>query len=180
MKYFIVSDIHGSYKYTSELYERIKKENPDKLLILGDILYHGPRNDLPDGYAPKKVINLLNSIKNDIIAVRGNCEAEVDGMVLEFPCMSDFAIVMTETGRTMYLTHGHIYNPENLPPLEDGSIFLYGHTHVKILQKSDDIYIMNPGSISIPKDGTASYGVYDNGTLYLKDLNGNIISMLDI
>ncbi len=180
MKYCIASDIHGSCKYASIICERFKAEKADKLLILGDILYHGPRNDLPDGYAPKKVIELLNSIKNDIIAVRGNCEAEVDSMVLDFPCMSDYAVVMTETGRCMYLTHGHIYNPENLPPLADGSIFLYGHTHVKVLDKSNNIYIMNPGSVSIPKDGKASYGIYENGKLYLKDLDGNIISEKDV
>lgn len=180
MKYIIASDIHGSYKYVSALYERMCDENPDKLLLLGDILYHGPRNDLPDGYAPKKVIELLNSVKDSIIAVRGNCEAEVDSMVLDFSCMSDYAVVTTENGRIMYLTHGHIYNPENLPPLADGSIFLYGHTHIKTLKKSDGIYIMNPGSISIPKDGTASYGVYENGKLYLKDLYGTVIFELDV
>lgn len=180
MKYFIASDIHGSFKYLSKLYERMQAEKPDKLLILGDILYHGPRNDLPDGYEPKKVIELLNSIKNDIIAVRGNCEAEVDSMVLDFPCMSDYAIVMTENKKYMYLTHGHIYNPDKLPPIKDGSIFLYGHTHIKVLQKSNNIYVMNPGSISIPKDGIASYGVYDNGKLYLKDLNGIILSDLNV
>lgn len=180
MKYIIASDIHGSYKYVSVLYERMCAENPDKLLLLGDILYHGPRNDLPDGYAPKKVIELLNSAKASIIAVRGNCEAEVDSMVLDFPCMSDYAVVTTENGRIMYLTHGHIYNPENLPPLTDGSIFLYGHTHIKTLKKSYGIYMMNPGSISIPKDGTASYGVYENGKLYLKDLHGTVIFELDV
>ncbi len=180
MKYIIASDIHGSYKYASVLYEKMQSEKADKLLILGDILYHGPRNDLPEGYAPKKVITLLNSIKNDIIAVRGNCEAEVDSMVLEFPCMSDYAVVMAETGRCMYLTHGHIYNPDNLPPLTDGSIFMYGHTHVKVLEKFNNIYIINPGSISIPKDGTASFGVLENNRLYLKDLDGNVISELDI
>lgn len=180
MKYIIASDIHGSYKYASILYERMCEEKADKLLILGDILYHGPRNDLPDGYAPKKVISLLNSIKSDIIAVRGNCEAEVDSMVLEFPCMSDYAVVMTETGRCMYLTHGHMHNPEKLPPLADGSIFMYGHTHIKVLEKSGNIYIINPGSISIPKDGTASFGIYENNRLYLKDIDGNIISALDI
>lgn len=180
MKYCIASDIHGSYIYASKLCERMKAEKADKLLILGDILYHGPRNDLPDGYAPKKVIELLNSMKENIIAVRGNCEAEVDSMVLDFPCMSDYAVVMTENGRSIYLTHGHIYNPENLPPLADGSIFLYGHTHVKVLEKSNNIYIMNPGSVSIPKDGKASYGVYENEKLYLKDLEGNIISETNV
>lgn len=162
MKLLIASDIHGSAYWCGRLCEEIEKENPDKVILLGDLLYHGPRNDLPKDYAPKKVIPMLSAMKENIIAVRGNCEAEVDQMVLPFPCMADYAELLVE-GKTFYLTHGHHQNPENLPPLTAGSVFLSGHTHVKLDKEVGGIRCLNPGSVSIPKDGSHSFLVYENG-----------------
>lgn len=163
MKLLIASDIHGSAYWCRQLMELAEKEQPDKLVLLGDLLYHGPRNDLPKDYAPKQVIPMLSAWKDRIIAVRGNCEAEVDQMVLPFPCMSDFAQLLVE-GKTLYLTHGHHHNPDNLPPLPEGSIFLSGHTHVKLDEVHSGIRCLNPGSVSIPKDGSHSCLIYENNS----------------
>lgn len=163
MKLLIASDIHGSAYWCRKLMELAEKEQPDKLVLLGDLLYHGPRNDLPKDYAPKQVIPMLSAWKDRIIAVRGNCEAEVDQMVLPFPCMSDFAQLLVE-GKTLYLTHGHHHNPDNLPPLPEGSIFLSGHTHVKLDEVRSGIRCLNPGSVSIPKDGSHSCLIYENNS----------------
>ena len=162
MKLLIASDLHGSAYWCGKLMERVESEQPDKIVLLGDLLYHGPRNDLPRDYAPKQVIAMLSSHKDKIIAVRGNCEAEVDQMVLPFPCMADCAIVEAD-GTTMYLTHGHHHNPEQLPPLAKGSVFLSGHTHVKLDRQVDGIRCLNPGSVSIPKDGSNSYLLFEQG-----------------
>lgn len=162
MKLLIASDIHGSAYWCSKLCQAIEEEQPERIILLGDLLYHGPRNDLPRDYAPKQVIPMLSQYKEKIIAVRGNCEAEVDQMVLPFPCMADFSQLLVD-GKLLYLTHGHHANPENLPPLPEGSIFLYGHTHVKLDKVVDGIRCLNPGSTSIPKDGSHSYLVYADG-----------------
>ena len=162
MKLVIASDIHGSAFWCRKLLELCEKEQPDHLILLGDILYHGPRNDLPRDYAPKQVIPMLGEWAEKILCVRGNCEAEVDQMVLNFPCLAEYSILMAD-GKTFYLTHGHHKNPQDLPKLPEGSIFLYGHTHVKFDQVVDGIRCLNPGSVSIPKDGTHSYLVYENG-----------------
>ena len=162
MKLLIASDIHGSAYWCGKLLEAAELETPEKLILLGDLLYHGPRNDLPRDYAPKKVIEMLSRWKEKILTVRGNCEAEVDQMVLPFPCMADYALLLLD-GKTFYLTHGHLWNPENLPPLEPGSLFLTGHTHVKKDVTIDGIRCLNPGSVSIPKDGSHSYLVYEDG-----------------
>ena len=162
MKLLIASDIHGSAFWCGKLLEAAHKENPDKLNLLGDLLYHGRRNDLPQGYAPKEVIPMLSSGQERILAVRGNCEAEVDQMVLPFPCMADYALLLAD-GKSLYLTHGHLWNPDKLPPLEPGSIFLSGHTHVKLDVTVQGIRCLNPGSVSIPKDGSHSYLVYEDG-----------------
>lgn len=162
MKWFIASDIHGSAYYCRRMLERYKEENADRLLLLGDVLYHGPRNDLPNGYAPKEVIEMLNAIKDDILCVRGNCEAEVDQMVLPFPCMAEFSQLLLD-GKTFYLTHGHHHNPDDLPPLPEGSVFLFGHTHVKMDEVRSGVRCLNPGSVSIPKDGSHSCLIYENG-----------------
>ena len=159
MKLLIASDIHGSAFWCRKLMELAEKEQPDKLVLLGDLLYHGPRNDLPRDYAPKQVIPMLSAWKEKIIAVRGNCEAEVDQMVLPFSCMADFAQLLLED-KTFYLTHGHHHNPANLPPLPEGSIFLSGHTHVKLDEVRNGIRCLNPGSVSIPKDGSHSCLIY--------------------
>lgn len=163
MKYIIASDLHGSAYWCERLMELIEKEKPQRLLLLGDLLYHGPRNDLPRDYAPKQVIAMLSQYRDIILAVRGNCEAEVDQMVLPFPCMADFALVEAD-GLSMYLTHGHHHNPDNLPPLPVGSVFLSGHTHVKLDKTVNGIRCLNPGSVSIPKDGSHSCMILKNGS----------------
>ena len=162
MKYVIASDIHGSAYWCGKLMELVEQEQPDRLILLGDLLYHGPRNDLPKEYAPKQVIAMLSSHKDRILAVRGNCEAEVDQMVLPFPCMADYTILEAD-GLTFFLTHGHLYHPEKLPQVAPGTVFLMGHTHVKMDQMVEGIRCLNPGSVSIPKDGSHSCIVYENG-----------------
>ena len=174
MKLMIASDIHGSAYYCKKLIERYGAENADKLLLLGDILYHGPRNDLPEEYAPKEVIAILNQMKDEILCVRGNCDTEVDQMVLDFPCMVDYALLNID-GRTVYATHGHKYNDENLPPLAKGDILLFGHTHVPKCEIHENYISMNPGSVSIPKENSHhGYMILENGVFFWKDLEGNI------
>ena len=161
MKLVIASDIHGSAYYCGKLMEVLETFQPDKLLLLGDLLYHGPRNDLPRDYAPKQVIPMLSKYADKIIAVRGNCEAEVDQMVLPFPCMADSARLEVD-GKVFYLTHGHHESPDNLPQLPEGSVFLSGHTHVKMDEVRGGIRCINPGSVSIPKDGSHSCLIFEN------------------
>lgn len=163
MKLVIASDIHGSAYWCGKLLELIETEAPDRIVLLGDLLYHGPRNDLPRDYAPKAVIPMLSRYANRILAVRGNCEAEVDQMVLPFPCMADYALLEAD-GCSMYLTHGHLKSPDNLPALPEGSIFLSGHTHIKLDEIRGGIRCLNPGSVSIPKDGSHSCIVWENGS----------------
>ena len=162
MKLVIASDIHGSAYWCEKLCRLVEGEKPDKLILLGDLLYHGPRNDLPRDYAPKQVIPMLSQYQDIILAVRGNCEAEVDQMVLPFPCMADFSQLLVD-GVTLYLTHCHHLNPDNLPPLADCSVFLSGHTHVKIDEVHKGVRCLNPGSVSIPKDGSHSCLIFENG-----------------
>lgn len=169
MKFIIASDIHGDSICAEKIIEVFKTQKADKLLLLGDILYHGPRNDLPAGYNPKKVIPLLNSIKEKIVCVRGNCDAEVDQMVLEFPITADF-VTLTDGDKTLFLTHGHIFNKENMPDLKQGDIMLCGHTHIKTDEIFNGIRIINPGSVSIPKDGSRSFIIYQDGEFCFKTL----------
>ena len=170
MKLLIASDIHGSAYYCKKLIEAFEKEKADRILLLGDILYHGPRNDLPREYAPKTVIALLNPLKNKIFCVRGNCDTEVDQMVLDFPVLADYAAVPVGN-RIMYATHGHIYNESKLPPLCQGDILLNGHTHIPKCTEHEDYIYMNCGSVSIPKeDSPHSYMISENGVFYWKDL----------
>ena len=172
MKLLIASDIHGSAYYCGKLLEAWKKEQPDKLLLLGDILYHGPRNDLPKDYAPKQVISMLNDIKEEILWVRGNCEAEVDQMVLEFPVLADYCILY-EKDHMIFATHGHIHNEKNVPPLKKGDILLHGHTHVPGVWEHENYVYLNPGSVSIPKEGSAhSYLMLEDGSFLWKTLEG--------
>ena len=172
MKIMIASDIHGSAYYLEQLLNRYDEENPDKLLLLGDILYHGPRNDLPKGYAPKDVI-LLNTHKEEILCVRGNCDTEVDQMVLDFPILADYCILY-ENGHMIFATHGHHYNMENPPMLKKGDILLHGHTHIPVSEEFDERIYLNPGSVSIPKNGSAhSYMMLEDGLFTWKDLDGN-------
>lgn len=176
MKLLIASDLHGSATAVRALAECVEAESPDRIVLLGDLLYHGPRNDLPQGYAPKEVARMLNAWADRVLAVRGNCDAEVDQMVLDFSCMADYASVEAD-GHLLYATHGHLAGktPDNAPVLPTGSAFLSGHTHVKTLDERDGVLFVNPGSTSIPKDGSASYAVYDRGTFVLKTLAGETL-----
>lgn len=174
MKLLICSDIHGDINGAEKIAEIFKKEKCDKIILLGDILYHGPRNDLPEGYDPKAVISLLNSMKGDIVAVRGNCDTEVDQMVLEFPILSDYSYVLTD-GLTLFLTHGHNFNEDNLPPLlSSGDVIVHGHTHVlQATEIGKGIYYVNPGSVSIPKGGNPkTYAIYENRNFTIYDFDG--------
>lgn len=175
MKYMFASDIHGSLYYCRKMLDAFQQENAQRLVLLGDLLYHGPRNDLPKEYAPKEVIALLNQNKNQIYAVRGNCEAEVDQMVLEFPVMADYCILSID-GRTFYATHGHTYNQDHLPPLQDNDILIHGHTHVLKAEQMDGYILLNPGSVSIPKEGNPpTYAVLEDNCFTIKDFDGNTV-----
>ena len=180
MNLIIASDIHGGAECCKALLDAAEREGAEKILLLGDILYHGPRNDLPDDYAPKKVIQLLNSVKDKLICVRGNCESEVDQMVLDFPIMSDTAIVYDgEQKLTFFMSHGHKYSPENLPPLSARSVFLYGHTHIKKIVKVGNVFCLNPGSITLPKQNNPkTYAKYENGIFEIKTLEGTVCDTL--
>ena len=174
MKIMVASDIHGSALYCEKLLDAFAREGADKLLLLGDILYHGPRNDLPDGYAPKKVIELLNAKKQSLLCVRGNCDTEVDQMVLDFPILADYCILYVGD-RLVYATHGHNFNEDRLPPLQKGSILLHGHTHVPVCREHEDYTYMNPGSVSIPKEGSAhGYMILSDKTAVWKTLDGEV------
>lgn len=174
MKWLIASDIHGSAYYCEKLLEAYKREEADKILLLGDVLYHGPRNDLPEGYAPKQVIAMLNEFANEILCVRGNCEAEVDQMVLNFPVLADYAI-LTVGKKLIFVTHGHVFNNNNLPPLHKGDILLHGHTHVPVCEEYETHTYMNPGSVSIPKENSPhSYMTFDEDRFEWKTLEGEV------
>ena len=172
MKWMIASDIHGSAYYCRELLAAFEREGAQKLLLLGDVLYHGPRNDLPLEYAPKQVIEMLNGIKEKLLCVRGNCDTEVDQMVLNFPVLADYAILAIGE-HVIYATHGHVYNESKLPPLQKGDILLHGHTHVPKCVEHENYLYVNPGSASIPKENSAhSYLILENGKLTWKSLGG--------
>lgn len=177
MKLFIASDIHGSLYYLNKLVDAIETEKPDRIVLLGDLLYHGPRNDLPLDYNPKAVINILNSLKEKLICVRGNCDTEVDQMVLDFPVLSDYTCIFTDD-IMLYLSHGHIYNKDNLPPLQESSFFISGHTHIPLNVLSGTIRCLNPGSVSIPKENSChSYMIYENKEFIWKNILTNEIYM---
>lgn len=174
MKLFFLSDIHGSYKYAKQGIKAFEDEKADFFIILGDILYHGPRNPLPEDYNPQKVITLLNDFKESIISVRGNCDSEVDSMVLNFPIMSDYSILL-HNNRRIFATHGHLYNENNMPKLSKNDVLIHGHTHIPSGKFVDDIYILNPGSITLPKEGHPNtYGIIDGNKFYVKTLEGKI------
>ena len=181
MKLMIASDIHGSAYYCRRLIEAFEREKADRLLLLGDILYHGPRNDLPREYAPKEVIKMLNELKNSIFCVRGNCDTEVDQMVLEFPVMADYCILPAGS-RLVYVTHGHNFNTEHLPPLQSGDILLHGHTHIPAWEPfGDDNLYLNPGSVSIPKaESKHSYMLMNGNEFTWHSLDGEIYHRLDL
>lgn len=176
MKWMIASDLHGSSYYCRKMLEAFEREGADRLFLLGDLLYHGPRNDLPREYAPKEVIPLLNGKKEKLLCVRGNCDAEVDQMVLEFPVLADYAVLPVGQ-RLIYATHGHIYHVKNLPPLAPGDVLLHGHTHVPAWTEfgQGNLYL-NPGSVSIPKENSPhSYMILEGNTMQWKDLESSAV-----
>ena len=185
MKLMFASDIHGSAFYCRRMLELYKNSGAERLVLLGDILYHGPRNDLPREYAPKEVIAMLNPLKHELLAVRGNCDTEVDQMVLEFPILADYGLLLVGETR-LYATHGHVYNENHLPPLTDGDALIHGHTHLleaKEITAEDGrrIKILNPGSVSIPKGGNpATYALLEDGVFTILTLDGDIVRQISL
>lgn len=173
MKLMFISDLHGALPATEKALARFTDSGARWLILLGDILNHGPRNALPDGYDPPRVAACLNKFADRIIAVRGNCDSEVDQMLLDFPLMSPWQHVLLASQR-LFLTHGHLYNPDNLPPLSKNDVLVFGHTHLPVADYQQPVYLFNPGSVSIPKGGhEASFGLLDDGVLSIRTLNDN-------
>lgn len=180
MKYFVASDIHGSATFCQRMLDAYFKEGADRLILLGDILYHGPRNDLPEGYAPKQVISMLNDVKNELFCVRGNCDTEVDQMVLDFPILADYALIPLGK-RTIFVTHGHRYNTDSPPPMKQGDILLHGHTHVPACTEFNGCLYVNPGSVSIPKeDSWHGYMIIEEDRLVWKDLESEVKKIFEL
>ena len=176
MKIMIASDLHGSAKYCRMLLEARAAEKPDKLLLLGDLLYHGPRNDLPDEYAPREVTRMLCDAAGELMCVRGNCDSEVDQMVLNFPIMADYCLLYAGS-RMIFATHGHLYNEDSLPRLKKGDILLHGHTHVPVCRAHDDYVYVNPGSVSLPKENSErGYMLLTDKGFEWKTLSGEIFN----
>ncbi len=181
MKLLIASDIHGDLESTEKMLAAFSAHGCERIVLLGDILYHGPRNNLPAAYAPKEVIDLLNEKRNVILAVRGNCDTEVDQMVLDFPILADYAYILLDE-ISIFATHGHKYNLSSLPPLREGEVLLHGHTHVLSATEfgNKNIYL-NPGSVSLPKEGNPkTYMIYENRTFIIYDFEGNEIKKIDL
>ena len=175
MKLMFASDIHGSALWCERLLEAYRREGAQRLCLLGDILYHGPRNDLPQEYAPKRVAEMLNNVKSELFCVRGNCDTEVDQMVLDFSIMSDSAMIIAD-GRTLFLSHGHHHSPEALPPLKQGDVLINGHTHIMDSRVVDGVLCLNDGSVSLPKNGNPhTYMVYENGTFLIREMGGELL-----
>ena len=173
MKLMIASDLHGSAYYAQKLLDAFSAEQPRKLLLLGDLLYHGPRNALPRDYDCMAVAGILNGLRDRVLAVRGNCDCEVDQMVLEFPMLADYAL-MEWDGVTLYATHGHLWDEDNTPPMAPGTVLLNGHFHVPTAHNHETWHYINPGSTSIPKDGSVgSYLILEDGVFTWKDMDGN-------
>lgn len=172
MKYFIASDIHGSAFYCRKMLEAFQKESADRLILLGDILYHGPRNELPQEYNPKEVAAMLNPLSSKIFCVKGNCDSEVDQMVLSFPILAEYCLI-SENGHMIFATHGHHFNLESQPLLQKNDVLLHGHTHIPACTKTETFTYLNPGSVSLPKeDSSHSYMILENGTFHWKTLDG--------
>ncbi len=179
MKLMFASDVHGSAYFAKKVCDTFEQQGAEKLVLLGDILYHGPRNDLPKEYNPKEVISLFNDIADKILCVRGNCDTEVDQMVLDFPVLADYAVLFID-GIFVYISHGHIYNPQNPPKVCNNAILINGHTHILAAEKTDFGYYLNPGSVSIPKEGNPpSYMIYEDGRFTIKSFDSEILKELD-
>ena len=175
MRLLIASDLHGSPEAAAFLRRRCEELLPDMLVLLGDYLYHGPRNPLPSSYGPPSVVSVFADFDTPIVAVRGNCDAEVDQMVLQFPIMADYALFDLD-GRTAFITHGHLFNLDNLLPHKPGDLLIHGHTHVLTVQEKDGMTYINPGSAALPKeDHPKSYMIYENGVFTIKTLTGDVI-----
>ena len=179
-KLAIISDIHGSLAGLNRALEQVDREGAERILLLGDLLYHGPRNPLPEGYDPQEVAKRLNARKSQIVgAVRGNCDAEVDQMLIDFAIMGEYAVVLHEE-RKLFVTHGHRHSMDNLPELSAGDVFMQGHTHVPVAEQKDGLYLFNPGSVALPKENyPASYGLLDESGLKVKGLDGTTIMQVN-
>lgn len=176
MKLFFISDLHGCLESTNAALDAFERSQAEHLILLGDVLNHGPRNAVPSGYQPAKVAERLNHYKHRIIAVRGNCDSDVDQMLLEFPMMMDYAVVLLESGQKMFLTHGHLYNQDQLPALNPGDILCHGHSHIQQADWQGEYFVFNPGSTTFPRQQTqASYGVYEDGQFSIYGLNGQCL-----
>ncbi|GAM73131.1 phosphodiesterase yfcE [Vibrio ishigakensis] len=181
MKLFFASDLHGCLASTEKAIAAFNQSGAEHLILLGDILNHGPRNPVPEAYAPAKVAELLNQYKRQIIAVRGNCDSEVDQMLLDFPVLSDFAQVLLEDGKRLFLTHGHLYNQDRLPPLNEGDVLAHGHTHLPVAESMGDYILFNPGSVTLPKGGNvASFGVLEERVLKVVSFEGDVLASTHI
>ncbi len=179
MKLMFASDIHGSAYYCKKVIETFNKEQADKLVLLGDLLYHGPRNPLPREYDPQKVLAMLNENKEKILAVRGNCDSEVDQMVLQFPMMQD-SLVMYLENRQVFITHGHLFSMDKPPLLNKGDVLINGHFHIGEIKETDDFIYLNPGSVSLPKNDFRGYLIYRDGVFSLKTFDNEVKAMVDI
>lgn len=178
MKILFASDLHGSVYYGKKLEEVYKREKATQLILLGDLLYHGARNPLPKDYSPKELVSVLNGFE-DVIAIRGNCDSEVDQMVLDFEILSQTLVVVD--GLKLFLTHGHKYNESNLPKIKSSDVLIHGHTHIPLAKKTESCFVFNPGSLTMPKGGyESSYGVYENKEFTVKALDGAEIMKIKI
>jgi putative phosphoesterase len=180
MKFLIASDIHGSLSACRNLLSAYDREGAARLILLGDLLYHGPRNPLSDEYNPGEAARMLNTLAEEILCVRGNCDAEVDQMLLSFPIMADYAVLQAGE-HLMFMTHGHLFGKDKLPPVKKGDVYLTGHTHVPALLEKDGILYANPGSVGLPKNGSErGYLLLEKETFYLKNIKGDVISNYSI
>ncbi|MGF1726265.1 phosphodiesterase [Photobacterium nomapromontoriensis] len=181
MKLFFASDIHGCAESTRRTLAAFEQSGAEHLILLGDVLNHGPRNALPVGYAPIEVAELLNQHAEKITAVRGNCDSDVDQMLLEFPMMADYNLVLLPTGRRLFLTHGHLYNGDKHPRLRDGDVVVSGHTHVPVAAQKESLYLFNPGSVTIPRgENKASYGLLDGDVLQVVTFDGDVLCQITL
>ncbi len=175
MKIQFISDVHGSPGALEAALEAGRRAGAGQVAFLGDALYHGPRNPLPADYDPARTAEVFNRWRDRILAVRGNCDSEVDQMLLAFPALADYAWILA-WGRRVFLTHGHRFDPDRLPPLSPGDIFVSGHTHIPLAERRGEIWVLNPGSVGLPKDGhSPSYGLLDAEWLEVRSLDGNVL-----